>query len=205
MHPLFNKLDSFVFQEHTGILKAANSYDVLHPETGEKLMVCTEEQLSTITKILRFSPFKSMTPFFVVVRDTTGAEILSLRRGVSVLFSRVEVFDESHRLIGMFQGRFSFPRKKIDVLDNSGVVSCVLRSNWIAWDFRLVRMSISGSEEELATISKKWAGLAREWFTTAFRYFLNLNPVLGAHNPLRLMVFAAVICIDMVFKEKKKG
>jgi uncharacterized protein YxjI len=71
----------------------------------------------------------------------------------------------------------------------------------LAWDFTFFQMTSRG-EEEVARIGKVWAGLAKELFTTADNYVLGMNPALGAENPLRMMILAAVVCVDMVFKER---
>ncbi len=201
MHPLLANNDAFAVKEKVGIFKAANSYDFFHPESGELLMQSTEEDLGIFTKILRFTDFKTFTPFDVTVRDAAGRRVIRVSRGISFLFSRVEVFDENDIFVGAFQERFSFPRKKIEVLDTEGNVVLMLRGSFLAWDFRFLRLT-GGGEEEVARIGKTWAGLAKELFTTADNYVLGMSPALGAQNPLRMMILAAVVCVDMVFKER---
>lgn len=202
MHPLLANNDAFAVKEKVGIFKAANSYDIFHPETGELLMQSTEEDLGIFTKILRFTDFKTFTPFDVTVRDGAGRRVIRVSRGISFLFSRVEVFDENDVFVGAFQERFSFPRKKIEVLDTDGNVALMLRGSWTAWNFRFMRQSAGGGEEEVAHISKTWAGLAKELFTTADNYVLSIAPGVGAKTPVRMMILAAVVCVDMVFKER---
>ena len=202
MHPILANNDTFAVKEKIGIFKAANSYDFFHPESGELLMQSTEEDLGIFTKILRFTDFKTFTPFDVTVRDGAGRRVIRVSRGISFLFSRVEVFDENDILVGAFQERFSFPRKKIEVLDTEENVVLMLRGSFLAWDFRFFRLN-GGGEEEVARIGKTWAGLAKEIFTTADNYVLGMSPALGSQNPLRMMILAAVVCVDMVFKEHK--
>ncbi len=201
MHPILANNNAFAVREKVGIFKAANSYDFFHPETGELLMQSTEEDLGLFTKLLRFTDFKTFTPFDATVRDAAGRRVIRVSRGISFLFSRVEVFDEHDMPVGTFQERFSFPRKKIEVLDNAGNIVLMLRGSFLAWDFTFFQMT-SGGEEEVARIGKVWAGLAKELFTTADNYVLGMNPALGAENPLRMMILAAVVCVDMVFKER---
>jgi uncharacterized protein YxjI len=54
---------------------------------------------------------------------------------------------------------------------------------------------------ELASVSKKWAGLGKELFTTADNYMLSINSTVGASDGSRILIVAAVMCIDMVLKE----
>jgi hypothetical protein len=61
----------FLVKEQIGLLKAANHYDIYDPETNQLVLNCREDKLGLITKLLRFSDYKRMTPFhielFVVV------------------------------------------------------------------------------------------------------------------------------------------
>ncbi|MCK5761048.1 MAG: RNAase, partial [Candidatus Delongbacteria bacterium] len=56
-------------------------------------------------------------------------------------------------------------------------------------------------EMEFAHVSKKWAGLGKELFTSADNYMLDINENVQKDNPIRLLILAAVMCIDMVLKE----
>jgi uncharacterized protein YxjI len=50
-------------------------------------------------------------------------------------------------------------------------------------------------------VSKKWAGLGKELFTTADNYMLAIDDSMGADDSRRILIVAAVMCIDMVLKE----
>ena len=61
-------------------------------------------------------------------------------------------------------------------------------------------LAMNGNQE-LAHVSKKWAGLGKELFTSADNYMLEISSSVPADNPVRLLILAAVMCIDMVLKE----
>jgi uncharacterized protein YxjI len=50
-------------------------------------------------------------------------------------------------------------------------------------------------------VSKKWAGLGKELFTTADNYMLSIRETVPVQGPVRLLILAAVMCIDMVLKK----
>jgi uncharacterized protein YxjI len=54
---------------------------------------------------------------------------------------------------------------------------------------------------ELAKVSKKWAGLGKELFTSADNYMLEISDQVPPDNPVRQLILGAVMCIDMVLKE----
>mgnify|MGYP001316624551 CR=1 FL=1 len=48
-----------------------------------------------------------MTPFHFVINDAQGKKILSIKRGVTIFRSDVEVFDANEKRIGVFKQKFS--------------------------------------------------------------------------------------------------
>lgn len=191
------KKNIFLVKEHLGILKAANNFDIHDPATGEIIMECREPSLGAFTKLLRFTDYKSMTPFDVQIRLPSGEPVVRIKRGVSLWLSRVEVTDSENRIIGTFKQKlFSFGGK-FDLLDNNGHVTCQLKGNLIGWNFRFIR-----DDNQLAHVSKKWSGLGKEFFTSADNYILEIDPQVGDDMELRKLILAAVMCIDMVLKEK---
>jgi uncharacterized protein YxjI len=186
----------FFVKEHTGIFKAANNFDIYEPDTRTVVLHCREENLGFFTKLLRFSDYKRMTPFNVQVSTIDGQPIVSVKRGVSVFRSTVEVFDENQRLIGTFQQRLLSIGGKFDLLDLNKRVLCTLQGQWTSWDF-----SFNQDGRELAHVSKKWAGMGKELFTSADNYMLQIKDTVPPNDPLRPLILAAVLCIDMVLKE----
>jgi uncharacterized protein YxjI len=191
------KRNLFLVKEHLGILKAANNFDIHDPETGQVIMHCREPSLGFFTKLLRFTDYKSMTPFDVQIRLPNGTPVVRIKRGVSIWLSRVEVTDANNQLIGTFKQKFFSIGGKFDLLDAQENVTCQLKGNLIGWNFRFVRDDI-----ELAHVAKKWSGIGKEFFTSADNYVLEINPAVGEDMPLRKLILAAVMCIDMVLKEK---
>ncbi|MEH0154423.1 phospholipid scramblase-related protein [Limibacter armeniacum] len=186
----------FLVKEHVGMFKASNNYDIHDPETGDIVLHCREENLSIFTKLFRFSDYKRMTPFNIEIRTPEGEKILTVRRGISLFLSKVEVLNEKDEVVGLFKQKFFSIGGKFNVLDPSEQVLCSLKGKWTSWDFRFVK-----ENEEFATVTKKWSGLGKELFTTADNYVLQIDDKVPSDHPLRLLIMAAVMCIDMVLKE----
>jgi len=196
MENVINK-NLFLVKEHTGIFKAANNYDIYDPENNQIIMECREEKLGAFTKILRFTDYKRMTPFDVAIRNTDGSQVVRISRGVSVFLSKVLVYDENDQHIGGFKQKMFSLGGAFTVLDSNDNALCKLKGKWTGWDFRF----ISNNNEEFAHVSKKWSGLGKELFTSADNYVLELSEKVPADAPLRKLILAAVMCIDMVLKE----
>jgi uncharacterized protein YxjI len=195
MHPLLDK-NLFLIKEHVGVLKAANEFDVFDPESGAKVLECREPTLGTLAKLFRFTDYKRMTPFDIVVRDTQGQVVLRVRRGVSLFLSKVQVFDGNDRLLGGFDQKLFSIGGRFDVLDERNQPLCTLQGRWTSWEFRFF-----APQRDYAIVTKKWAGIGRELFTSADNYIVQIKDGVPAGDPARPLILAAVLVIDMVLKE----
>lgn len=195
MHPIL-KRNLFFVKEHVGYFKAANNYDIYDPESNEMIMECREPNLGFFTKMFRFSDYKRMTPFEIIIQTPTGEKVLTVKRGISIFLSTVEVFDEKDELVGKFKQKFFSIGGRFNVLNPNGETLCTLKGKWTSWDFRFVKDNV-----EFAQVSKKWAGLGKELFSTADNYMLKIEDTVPEDNRLRILILAAVMCIDMVLKE----
>ena len=196
MNPLLQQ-NLFLIKEHVGMFKAANNFDIYNPETGEQMMTCREEKLGFFTKMFRFTKYKTMTPFHVEIKDLSGAPILSITRESSFLgFALVNVLDENGNIVGSLKRKFTLGGAKLELNDANGQIQSTLKGNFIGWDFK-----ISKDEQELASISKKWAGIGKELFTSADNYILAINENVSSNDQSRTLMLAAVLCIDFLLKE----
>lgn len=195
MHEVLNK-NLFLVKEHVGMFKAANNYDIHDPQTGAIIMECREERLGMCTKFLRFTKYKRMTPFDIEIRTPDGHQLVNVTKGVSIFLSKVKVHDEQGQVIGGFKQKFFSIGGAFTVLDANDNPICMLKGKWTGWDFRFM-----DGETELAHVTKKWAGLGKELFTSADNYVLEISESVPADSPIRQLILAAVMCIDMVLKE----
>lgn len=195
MNPILERNLYFV-KEHVGMFKAANNFDIYNPETQDMIMNCREENLGFFTKLFRFTGYKRMTPFNVVIKTNSGDKVLTIKRGLSLFISNVEVFDENDQLVGRFKQKFFSIGGKFNVFDANDKHLCTLKGKWTSWDFKFLK-----DEVELAHVSKKWAGIGKELFTSADNYILDISKEVPSEHPIRIMILAAVMCIDMVLKE----
>lgn len=196
MHSVLSR-NLFLVKEHVGLFKAANNFDVFDPDTGETIIHCREPNLGLVTKLFRFTDYKRMTPFEVVLTTPDGEKVLSVKRGISLLLSRVRVFDEEGNPIGGFKQKFFSLGGAFTVLDDQDQPLCRLKGKWTGWDFKF----LGDNGQEFAHVSKQWAGIGKEMFTSADNYVLKINDDVPPDHPIRELIMAAVMCIDMVLKE----
>ena len=195
MNPILNR-NLFLVKEKLGIFKASNNYDIFDPENNKNILICREPNLGIFTKIFRFTDYKRMTPFHVIISTPEGKPVLSVKRGFTIFKSDVEVFDENERLLGTFRQKIFSIGGKFQIFDSLENQLCTLQGKWTGWDFKFMKNDV-----ELASVSKKWAGLGKEFFTSADNYVLQINPNVAENDKVRQLILAAVMCIDMVLKE----
>ncbi|MCD4779844.1 MAG: RNAase [Candidatus Omnitrophica bacterium] len=195
MHTVLNR-NIFFVKEHVGMFKAANNYDIYDPDTESVIMECREDRLGILTRILRFTDYKRMTPFDIQIRTPEGQQVIRVKRGISLFLSKVQVLDENDHVIGMFKQKFFSLGGAFTVLDASENPVCQLKGKWTGWDFKFL-----DGETELAHVTKKWAGIGKEFFTSADNYVLQISDCVPTDDVARYLIVAAVMCIDMVLKE----
>jgi len=195
MHEALNR-NVFLVKEHVGVFKAANNYDIHDPETGEVILLCREDRLGGFTKVLRFTDYKRFTPFDIRISTPDGRQVVRVKRGVAFLRSMVDVLDENGGRIGGFRQKILSVGGAFEVLDEHDRVQCSLKGKWTGWDFRF-----AAGDRELAHVTKKWAGVGKEFFTSADNYVLEIAADVPPDSRLRQLIVAAVMCIDMVLKE----
>lgn len=183
-------------KEQLGLFKAASSYDILDPDTQEVLLECREENLGRWSKIGRFVGWSRVTPFDVVVRTPEGDQILRVKRKTSFGVSHVDMFDEDDERIGGFKYRVYALDATFHVLDAKDREVFRFKGSRSAREF-----SLRTGEQELAKVTQKWEGLAKEFLTTADNYTVTISPEIGDDDPIRKMIIGTVVCIDMVLKE----
>ncbi|MBF4518113.1 RNAase [Flavobacterium sp. ANB] len=195
MNPILSQ-NLFLVKEHVGMFKAANNYDIYDPETNQIIMNCRENNLGFFTKVFRFTDYKRMTPFDIEITTASGEKLITVKRGIAWLRSTVEVFDEKDHLVGTFKQKFFSIGGKFEILDKNEKPVATLQGKWTGWDFKF-----SYENKQLAQVNKKWAGIGKEFFTSADNYVLQIEESVAQDSPLRQLILAAVMCIDMVLKE----
>ena len=189
------KHNLYFVKEHVGFFKASSNYDI-YDENKQLLLECREPNLGMLTKMLRFTDYKRMTPFEVIVTAPTGETVLTVRRGWTIFRSEVSVYDENDVLQGTFRQRMLTIGGKFDILDENNALQCSVKGSWASWDF-----SFDKDGAQMAKVTKKWSGMGKEFFTTADNYVIAIDPIVPQKNETRLLILAAALCIDKVLKE----
>lgn len=186
---------SFFIREHTGLLKLSDAYDILDPETQQKIGFA-KERPGAFIHLLRLLIHKRMLPTQVDIHEEENQPpVLSIKRGFTLLRSKVKVTDGEGTELGYFKSKvFSFGGG-FRVYDPEDRQLAEIKGDWKGWNFRF----LDPSGQEIGTVAKKWAGFAKELFTSADNYALVLNE---KHTGNAALLLAAALAIDTIYKER---
>ncbi len=191
---------TYFIREHVGLLKLSDTYDILDPQSQEQIGIAKEKPGSLIL-LLRFLVNKQMLPTKVFVYEGANHEdetklLFSIQRGFSLFRSKVNVCDTQGRMVGWLRSKaFSFGGG-FYVFDTADHEIAHVKGDWKGWNFRF----LDKSENELGTITKKWAGIGKELFTSADNYILALNQDPTPEQAILLL--AAGLAVDVIYKER---
>ncbi len=190
----------YLVKEHVGLLKFSNTYDIFDPETKEQIGIAQEKPGSLIFA-LRFLIDKKLLPTKIFIYEGADAEDhaklqFSIHRGITLLRSQVDICDPEGKVLGWMKSKIFSLGGGFDVFDAAGNPVASVKGDWKGWNFRFV----DKTDREIGTISKKWAGLGKELFTSADTYVISLTE--GAASAKAVLLLAAGLAVDTVFKER---
>ena len=185
-----------VINQKAKLIELTNEYRILD-ETGLQIGVIREEGQSKAKKVLRFvSNLDQFLTHRLSVYDAGGAKVVELVRPRKIMKSTVQISDGAGRPVGSIVQQNVFGKKRFDLQGAGGQsLGAINAENWRAWDFAI--MDPSGAE--VGRITKKWAGLLKEGFTTADNYVLNISGQVSAD--LRLMMLASAAGVDIALEQ----
>ena len=191
---------TFFIREHVGLLKLTDSYDILDPETKAMLGLAKEETPPWV-HLLRLAMDKRLLPTAIEVRSGTSEQALGpvlfrIERSFNLGFqTRVNIVNGQGQLVGWFRKKALSLGGAFLVFDATGTQVATFSGNWVGWDFTFT--DVQG--KQIGRVSKKWAGIGKELFTTADNYMISLEQANPAHA---LLLLAAGLSVDIIFNER---
>jgi uncharacterized protein YxjI len=190
---------TFFVKEHVALLKLTDTYDILDPATQQQIGVAREEPPAW-AKWLRLVVNKHMLPTTVNIYETEGQPpVASIHRGFTFLRSKIRVVGPGGQALGYFKSKLFSLGGGFHVFDHADHQVAEVKGNWKGWNFKF----LDQSGREIGTVTKKWAGLGKELFTSADNYIIALSDHTGASPETSALLLAAGLSIDIVFKENK--
>lgn len=175
------------------------SYQVLG-EGGAPLASVREIDLSALMKVARFffSENSDNFPAKLQISDPAGRPLLVVHKPFAFMHPKTKVLRPDGALLGYIAKDFKLVGSRFRLLDPGDAELGEITGNWTGWEFSI--KDINGVQ--VARVSKRFAGLTKEFFTTADRYGVEIHPEL--RDPLRSLVIASAVTIDLVLHQSKQ-
>jgi len=175
------------------MFKTSNTYDILNPNTQEKVGVA-QEKPSLLLRML----FKKAAPTSVEMRDAKDQLVFTIQKPLK-FFGRpkIRVFDADRKELGYFVSKMFSIGGGFHVYSPDGKHIAEVKGNWKSKDFQM----LTPEQKELGKVSKQWAGVAKEMFTSADNYVVGVSDDVAKDDNTKMLLLAAALTIDMVLKE----
>lgn len=177
-----------------------NTEFALFNADGRQIGAVRQVGQSKLKKVLRFvgDIDQYLTHKFQVV-DAAGQVQLAVTRPAKFFKSRVIIQDAAGREVGTIVQQNVFGKIRFGFLVGGQEIGGIYAENWRAWNFSIK----DASGTEVARVTKTFEGLLKTAFTTADNYVLQVHAPLS--DPLRKMVYAAALSIDVALKQDNRG
>ncbi|HNY13053.1 MAG TPA: phospholipid scramblase-related protein [Candidatus Wallbacteria bacterium] len=189
----------YLIKEHVGMMKLTETYDIFDPATNIKIGIMKDEP-SNFLKYLRLAVDKRTLPTTInIYEDENQPPVFSIQKSFTFIRSQVFVFNSNGASIGYFKSKVFTIGGGFTVHDPSGNQIADVSGDWKGWNFKITDMG----GQELGVITKKWAGAAKEFFTSADNYMVSLSQTLEEKPVVKILLLAAALSIDTIYKENE--
>jgi uncharacterized protein YxjI len=195
---MFTK-NTYLIKERFQLLKVVDRYDIFDAETGN-LVAYAKEMIPVWKKALRLFINKSLMSTTIEIKDASTEETAyTLHRPFTFIRQRVEVKDKQGSAMGFFKSRLLTLGGAFDVYADENTKIAEVKGNWTGWNFTF--KDLQGNE--IGLVTKKWAGIGKEFFTTSDNYMVNISDKFSHNREMMALLIIAGLAIDVVYKEKK--
>ncbi|PLX06460.1 MAG: scramblase [Marinilabiliales bacterium] len=192
----FFDTNSYFIDEKVNMLKFENEYKVFNDQAVQ--IGSVKQKLSSGAKVLSLLINKAMMPFHLEIRDQNDVLQATISRGWTFWMSKIAIKNAEGVQVGTVAQKWAFMKPTFKIYNTQNVQIAEITGDWKAWNFTMY----DANKNQIGTITKKWAGVAKELFTTADKYNVNLTSPMAQPQD-KIAIIASAITIDMVLKESK--
>lgn len=190
---------TFFVKERVSALKLTDTYDIFDP-SGSRALGIAKEEPPAWAKWLRLLINKSLLPTVVNIYEVEDQPpLVSIQRGITILRAKIEVRGWDGSSLGYFKSKLVSLGGGFHVYDHQDRQVAEVKGNWRGKEFKF----LNKGGREIGSVTKKWAGLGKELFTSADNYIIALTDSQTASPENTALLLAAGIAVDIVYKEKE--
>lgn len=142
----------------------------------------------------------SRRPLQLLVSSANDQPALTMARPFYWILSKMSVTGPDVKAIGTVVKRWSFFRKQYELLEGGRPFARISSGLFKIWTFPVYDMSGA----QIATISKKWGGLLKEYISDADKFGISFEST-RLTSAQKVVVFAAALSIDFDYFENNQS
>jgi uncharacterized protein YxjI len=192
----FFESNTYFIDEKVNFFKFENCYQIYN-DKGENIGAI-KQKLNIGQKLLSLLISKTMLPFLLEIKDSNDNLEVTISRGWTFILSKITIKNAQGEAIGYIKQKFKLFSPTFNIFNTSEELIAEISGDWKAWNFTIN----DAANNQIGSISKKWAGAMKELFTTADKYNVQIEENY-ANLENKIAILAGAITIDMVLKEKK--
>jgi uncharacterized protein YxjI len=148
-------------------------------------------------KLLRIFFKKTILPFTFFIVDENHNTLITIKRGWTLILSRIVITDKDGSLLGYIRQKFRMIKPRFKIYDADRRLIAEINGDWKAWNFVITdKHHIS-----IGAIDKQWNGIRRELFTTSDKYHVSVLPDISQRD--KKLIIATAVTIDRILKESR--
>lgn len=195
---MFTK-NTYLIKERFSMFKMVDRYDIFDVENGT-MVAYAKESIPQWKKALRLVLKKSLMSTKIEIKNAdTDEEMYSLHKPFAWLRPSVYVYNAQGGEIGYFKSRIFTLGGRFDVFSAQNSKIAELKGNWTGWNFKFE--DVSGNQ--IGEVTKKWAGIGKEFFTNSDNYVVSLGKNTLLQPELMALLIIAGLAVDVVYKEQQ--
>ena len=169
---------------------------VYDTESQQQIGVAKEE-LGGFIKFLRLFISKVLLPAKVAVYEQGEQNPVFMIEKPFSFRPKVRIHDQNNKYLGYFHSKLW--ARGFFVFDVNERQVAEIKGDWKGWNFKF----LDNAGNEIGVVTKKWAGIGKELFTSADNYIISINDTVEQDPESSTLLLAAGLAIDIVFKERK--
>ena len=192
--------DVLVISQKAKLIETMDEYEVFDGAGATIGTIRELEQSMTMRAVRLFSDVDQFLTHKLGVFDPDGQAVCTLLRPAKLMRSTIKITDAA----GIERGEIlqdNVVGKKHFMLVNAGgqKIGSIDAENWRSWDFAIH----DANGAEVGRVTKKWAGVLKEGYTTADTYVLQIESEVS--DDLRLLMVASAAGLDVALKQDDTG
>jgi uncharacterized protein YxjI len=187
----------FVVKQQTKFLMAKSAYDIVDGDSGNALGTATEKR-GLLATLFGMVLGKERMPLTIEVRQKPDdALVFSIRRS-GLLFKKVRLLNAQGQAVGTYKAKKFSLTGGFHIYDEAGKHIAEIKGKWFKAEYTL----LTPDGKEMGSVSKKWGGMAKELFSSAGTFGVQIAPRCAEDTKAKMLILGAAIAIDAVFQQK---